>query len=117
MQEISSQFNKFYHSRILADAFRKTNAFIIYELIDTRTNDYFCILKDSDYHDMDDLKQLFKVLNVNYEATEEGQVSTKDIEVKALLEHIEFVLKVCAENDVILPMVEEDWARLISQYN
>jgi hypothetical protein len=117
MQNVSSQFNKFYHSRILTDAFRKTNAFIIYELVDTRTNDYFCILKDRDYYDMDDLKQLFKVLNVNYEATETGQVSTKDIEVKPLLEHIEWVIKLCGENDVILPMVQEDWDRLTAQYN
>ena len=117
MQEISSQFNKFYHSRILSDAFRKTNAFIIYELQDVRTNDYFCILKDTDYHDMDDLKQLFKILNVNYQATEEGQVSTKDIEVKPLLEHIEWVIKLCGENDVELDMVKEDWERLTAQYN
>ena len=119
MQNISGQFNRFYHSRILTDAFRKTNAFIIYELQDTRTNDYFCIVKDKDYDDMDELKQLFKTLNLNYAVNEaeDKKVSTKDIEVKPLLEHIEWVLKLCAENDVELDMVREDWDRLVLQYN
>jgi len=113
--QLSTQFNKFYHSRILADAFRKTNAFIFYELKDTRTNDYFCIVRGTDYHDVDDVKQLFKLLNTSYETTEKGQLSTTEIEVKALLEHIEWVLKVCADNDVELDLVREDWERLIGE--
>jgi hypothetical protein len=116
---ISNRFNRFYHSRILADAFKKTNAFIFYELKDTRTNDYFCIIKDTDYYDVDDLKQLFKLLNMDYAVDEkkDGKVSTKDIDVKPLLAHIEYVLKVCADNDIELDLVREEWANMIQNYN
>jgi len=115
--QISSQFNKFLHGRILADVYRKTNGIIFYELKDTRTNDYFCIVKGVDYSDVDDLKQLFKLLNLNYAVDGDKKQSTKDIEVKPLLEHIEFILKVCAENDIELDMVKEDFERMIKQYD
>lgn len=114
--EISQQFNKFYHSRILTDLFRKSNEILFRDLMDTRTGGAFKIVKHEDYHDMDDLKQLLKVLNVNYgvDVERDSKISTKDIEVKALLNHIEWVLLIASHNAIELDMVREDWERLIN---
>lgn len=119
MEHIGVQFNKFYHSRILADLFRKCNTLMFRHLGDTRTNGAFRITKYEDFNDVDDLKQLLKLLNLDYPVDEEttnGKESTKDIGTKDLLQHIEFVLYVAGYNGVELDMVREDWEQLIKDY-
>lgn len=117
--EISTQFNKFYHSRILTDLYRKSNEILFRGLMDTRTGGAFKIVKHEDYNDMDDLKQLLKVLNVDYgvDIEKDCKVSTIDIEVKELLAHIEWVLLIAAQNCIELDLVREDWERLINATN
>ena len=119
MKHISTQFNKFYHKRILSDMFHKSHSIRFNELLDTTTNKVFELVKYEDYNSLNELKQLLKILNLNYGIDEKRdcKISTKDIETKELLEHIEWVLKLCAENDIILPMVQEDWDRMIELYN
>jgi hypothetical protein len=117
--EISNQFNKFYHSRILTDMFKKSNDILFRRLIDTRTGGAFIIRKYDDYNDMDELKQLLKILNVNYGVNVEKdcKISTTDIEVKELLNHIEWVLLIASQNGIELDMVREEWDRLINATN
>ena len=119
MNRISAQFNKFYHSRILSDMFNKSHSIKFNELLDTRTSKVFELVKYEDYNSLDELKQLLKILNFNYKVDEENdkKVSTKDIDNKELLAHIEWVIKLCTENDIILPMVQEDWDLMIQMYN
>jgi len=86
-------------------------------LVDTRTNDYFTIYKGEDFNTVDELKQLLKILNLDYavdESTKNGKVSTRDIEAKALSQHIEFIFKIAGENNVELSVIEEEWSRLLS---
>jgi hypothetical protein len=88
-------------------------------LIDTRTGGAFIIRKYDDYNDMDELKQLLKILNVNYGVNVEKdcKISTTDIEVKELLNHIEWVLLIASQNGIELDMVREEWDRLINATN
>lgn len=117
MKNISLQFNKFYHSAVLSDLFRKSHSLVFRDLIDTRTNGAFKLTKYEDYTDLDELKQLLKILNVNYAVNEEqdAKVSTKDIEVKPLLDHIEWVIQLGINNGIELNFVKEEWERLLNE--
>tara|TARA_R110000851_G_C12974942_1_gene555722 strand:- start:55 stop:360 length:306 start_codon:yes stop_codon:yes gene_type:complete len=97
----------------------KANQIVFCEVKDTRTGEAFILKKYDGYEDEDDLKQSLKTLNWDYPVDEEKdeKVSTKDIDNKELLAHIEYVIKLCAENDIILPMVQEDWDLMIQMYN
>ena len=113
---ISNSFNRFYHKAVLIDLFRKSGTLKFYELIDTRTNEAFTIYKGEDFNTIDELKQLLKILNLNYEVNEDernGKLSTRDINNKALLEHIEWVFKLAAENHIELDTIKDEWDRLI----
>tara|TARA_R110002074_G_scaffold400352_3_gene595602 strand:+ start:122 stop:481 length:360 start_codon:yes stop_codon:yes gene_type:complete len=117
--EISTRFNKFYHSRILNDMFLKANQIVFCEIKDTRTGKNFILKKYEEYSDVEELKQLLKILNFNYKVDKKNdkKISTKDIDNKELLAHIEWVIKLCAENDIMLPMVQEEWDLMIQTYN
>lgn len=115
---ITQRFNRFYHSAILTDLFKKADSLLFRSLMDTRTGGAFTIRKYEDYNDMDDLKQLLKVLNVNYgvDVEKDCKVSTKDIEVKELLAHVEWVFKIAAQNCIELQVVKDEWEKLILEY-
>ena len=116
---ISIRFNSFYHSRILNDMFLKANQIVFREIKDSRTGKNFILKKYDDYSDIDELKQLLKILNFSYKVDEKNdkKVSTKDIDNKELLAHIEWVIRLCTENDILLPMVQEDWDLMIQMHN
>ena len=118
MKNVSLQFNKFYHKCVLSDLYKKANSLQLRSLIDTRTGGAFRVYKYEDYTCLDELKQLLKILNVNYAVDEEKdeKISTKDIEVKPLLEHIEWVIKVGVQNSIELDFVSAEWDRLINDY-
>lgn len=116
---ISNRFNKFYHKCVLTDLFNKAYSLQIRSLIDTRTGGAFRIHKYEDYDSVDELKQLLKILNVDYGVDEKKdcKISTKDIEVKELLAHIEWVIEVGSINQVELSFVKAEWDRMIQTYN
>ena len=65
---------------------------------------------------MDDLKDLLKLLNLDYpidEETKNGKESTVDISNKDLVQHIEFVLRLAGDNGIELDLVREDWEKLM----
>ena len=115
---ISSRFNRFFHSAVLTDLFNKSYRLKFENLVDTRTIQLFTIEKYEDYQDMDDLKQLLKVLNLDYAVDEEKdkKISTKDIENKALIQHIEFCIQVGIWSGIELNFICEEWDRLIKNY-
>ena len=86
--------------------------------MDTRTGGAFRIWKHEDYSCVDELKQLLKILNVNYAVNEEKdeKVSTKDVDNKELLNHIEWIFKTASNNAIILDVVEDEWQYLINYY-
>lgn len=118
MEHISTRFNRFYHKCVLTDLYNKSYSLVFRHLQDTRTNGAFKISKYEDYHSTDELKQLLKLLNLDYavDEKEDKKVSTKDIEVKPLLEHIEFCIKVGIENGLELDFVKREWEQLLSEY-
>lgn len=86
--------------------------------MDTRTGGAFRIWKHEDYSYVDELKQLLKILNVNYAVNEEKdeKVSTKDVDNKELLNHIEWIFKTASNNAITLDVVEDEWQYLINYY-
>ena len=116
---ILTRFNRFFHGAILKDLFDKSQSIVFKELVDTRTNEYFKIIKYDDYSDLDDLKQLLKLLNLDYKVDEEKdkKISTTEIEVKELLNHVEWVFKIASDNGIELKVVKEEWDRIVLQYN
>lgn len=118
MKHVSLQFNKFYHKCVLTDLYNKAYSLQIRSLIDTRTGGAFRIHKYEDYSSVEELKQLLKILNVNYgvDVEKDCKISTKDIEVKELLAHIEYVILVGIHSGVELDFVKAEWERLVNEY-
>lgn len=118
MSLISSKFNRFYHGAVLNDLYKKSNKLQFRNLIDTRTGGAFSIQKHEDFSDLNDLKQLLKLLNLDYavKEDEDGKISTKDIDNKALIQHIEFCIQVGIWSGIELNFVKEEWDRLINEY-
>lgn len=87
-------------------------------MIDTRTGGAFRIYKYEDYNSLEELKRLLKILNVNYgvDIEKDEKISTKDINNKALLKHIEYIFKLAGNNSISLKVVEDEWSYLINYY-
>jgi len=115
MSQISSNYNRFYHGIVLNDAFTKARQLSFREWEDTNTGTCLIFYKNEDYYDMDDLKQLFKLMNLNYPIEQEGKTSTSNITTKELGEHIEWVIKVMGENGIELDFIREEWDRLMKE--
>lgn len=113
--QINIRFSRFYHS-ILNDLYKKSSSLVIRELIDTRTGGSFKLTKHEDYSEMDELKQLLKILNLDYKVNEDKKTSTKDIDNKELLKHIEWIFRTASNNGITLDIVEDDWNYLINYY-
>jgi len=112
---ISNQFNKYLHGVVLKQVFDNSRQVSFREWLDTNTGGCLIFYKGEDYDTMDELKQLFKLMNLYYPIEEDGKVSTRDITSKELSRHIEFVLKIMGENGVLLPFIEDEWQRLLEQ--
>jgi len=114
---ISSPFNRFYHKCILTDLFNKCGHIRFNEYLDTSTNEILTLFKGEDYQDMNEMKQLLKLMNIDYKVNEKGdnKVSTRDIDNKTLCDHIEFCMKLAGENGICLDIVQDEWNRLIEQ--
>ena len=112
---ISQRFNRYLHGVVLDQCFKHSRQVSFREWKDTGTGGCLIFYRDEDYDTMDELKQLFKLMNLDYPIEEDGKVSTRDITSKEMTRHIEFVLKIMAENGTLLPVVEEEWQRLLEQ--
>ncbi len=74
----------------------------------------FEFTKGINFGDMDDLKQLLKNMNLDYVVDGDAKISTSDIEAKALMNHIEFVIALANENGISFGFVEDEWTRLLN---
>lgn len=118
--QISSQFNRFYHGVVLNqvlnakdDLGRPVNSIQFRDWKDTNTGGALTFYKHEDYYDIDDLKEIFKVMNLDYPIESDGKVSTKEITQRELSRHIEWVLKIMGENFIELDFVREEWDRIL----
>ena len=124
MQSISSSFNRFYHSAVLTELYRKCGTLKFRLWIDEETGGVFEFTKGEHFNDMDDLKQILKNMNLDYEVEEfEGlpleliarKISTSNIDSKSLMQHIEYVIVIAGENNITFGFIEEEWQRLLRQ--
>ncbi len=117
---ITVAYNRFYHSAVLNDLYKKSRKLVFRDILDTRTQGAFTIYKHEDYSTIDELKQLLKILNLEYavdESTNNGKLSTKDIDSKALGNHIEYCFKLASENGIEFEVIKQEWDELIRLYN
>ena len=110
--QISNNFNRFYHM-ILSQVFKKAGHLSFRNWIDTSTGGSLTFLKYENYESIDDLKTIFKLMDINFPMHGDSKASTVDLTSKELSDHISWVLKVVAENGIVLPVVEEEWQRLL----
>jgi hypothetical protein len=68
-----------------------------------------------DYEDMDDLKQIFKLMNLDYEVDGNKKLSTTKIDNKKLCRHIEWITKILNENGIEFNHDIEKWERLLNE--
>lgn len=119
---ISSRFNRFYHA-LLNEAFKNTTAIQFREWVDSSSGLPFTFFKDIDYDTVavdkgtpperdNSLKTIFKNMNLDYDMTEDGKISTTEIENVRLCRHIEWITKVLNENGVQFKHDIEEWERL-----
>ncbi len=111
MQTISSRFNRRYHA-LLNESYTKARQISFREWVDTNTGTCLIFYKHEEYSDMNDLKQLFKLMNINYVVDGDKKLSTTKIENKALCEHIDFITRILNENGIEFDEDIEAWERL-----
>ncbi len=61
---------------------------------------------------MDDLKQIFKLMNLNYVVDGDKKLSTTKVDNKMLCLHIEWITKILNENGLELDADIEKWERI-----
>jgi hypothetical protein len=81
--------------------------------VDYNTGGPFEFIKGIDFNEMDDLKQLLKNMNLDYEVDGDKKISTTDIDSKALVQHIDWCIKLAEQNNITFDHVEEEWQRLM----
>lgn len=111
--QISNPFNKFYHKVILIDFYNRCSVVKFYGWIDAETNKDLEWIKGENFNEMDELKQLFKNMNLTYPLGDDKKASTTDISPKDLVYHIEWVFRVAAYNHIEMEIVEREWRELL----
>ena len=111
---ISTAFNRFYHSAVLTELFKKANSLKFNEWIDAESGEVLTFIRGEHYNEMDELKQILKNMNLDYSVDEDKKVSTRDIDSKALMQHIDFCISLAALNGISFGFVEDEWKRLLN---
>lgn len=114
---ISSSFNKFYHSAVLTELYRKANSLKFHGWVDTETGAVLTFERGEHYGEMDELKQLLKNMNLDYAVDADSKVSTSKIDSKALMLHIDWTIKLAGLNGIEFGFIAEEWERLLYEAN
>lgn len=124
--KISSAFNRYMHA-VLNDFYNQlysiqivfidNNTGEVKRMIDDATGRAFTIYKNEDFSDMDDLKQLLKLLNINYPRDDNGiPVSTTKIENADLLQHVLTIEEIAGINGIELSHLKAERDRFMKEY-
>ncbi len=108
---ITSNFLRFYHA-LLNEAFTKARSLSFRAWQDTTTGGCLIFYKHEDYVDMDELKQLFKLMNIDYAVDGDKKLSTAKINSKPLCEHIIYITRILAENGIEFQMNIDEYERI-----
>lgn len=112
---ISSNFNRFYHKAVLIELFRKCGTLKFELWIDEETGGVFEFIKGEHFSNMDELKQLLKNMNIEYELDGNTKLSTSKIDSKALIQHIEWTIALAGLNGIEFSFIQDEWERLLNQ--
>ena len=106
--KISNNFNRFYHAQI-KELFHKVPSRLKIEDIGT------IYITGMTFYTF---KQMLKYINLDYPRDEIGHpISTRDISNKELVQHIEFIFKLAAQNGVEMSVIKQEWELLIRRAN
>lgn len=106
--KISQNFNRFLHKAVFSEMFKADFLRIRMGAI-TRI---LPIKKDMEY-----LKYWLKVFNLDYPMAENGnKYSTKWIDTKQAMQHIEWCIKIMGENGYSMSFIDDEWERLVQNY-
>ena len=109
--KISSQFNRKYHA-LLNEAFIKSRSIMFRQWKDLNTGGCLTFWRGEDYDDMDDLKQIFKLMNIDYNVDGDEKKSTVDVDNTELIRHIDWIRKILNENGIEFDEDIEEWERM-----
>jgi len=112
---ISSNYNRFYHKAVLTELYRKCGTLKFRLWIDDEAGGVFEFTKGEHFNDMEDLKQLLKAMNLDYSVNGNDKISTRDIDSKALSQHISWTIALAGENGISFGFIEEEWNRLLNE--
>jgi hypothetical protein len=105
--KISHNFNRFYHA-VLKEFYNKAP-------IKLKTDLGTLYIRGFTY---EGFKQALKFINLDYPRNFRGYpLSTRDIDNAALVQHIEFLIKLAGENGVEFSFVEQEWNLLLRRCN
>ena len=110
--KISSPFNRKYHA-LLNEAFTKARKISFRQWLDTNTGTCLIFWRGEEYSDMDELKQIFKLMNIDYLADGEEKLSTVKVDNFQLTKHIDFIRKILNENGIEFEEDIEEWERIL----
>jgi len=102
---------RFYHA-LLNEAYTKARKISFREWMDTNTGTCLTFHKGEEYDTMDELKQIFKLMNINYVVDGEKKLSTAKINSKPLCEHIIWITKILNENGIEFQHNIEEYERI-----
>lgn len=103
---ISNSFNRFFHRAVIVEIKRINTPISFYNRFKVRFSGL----------SIKSIKTMLKMLDLNYPRCNGEVISITDIENKELCEHIEFIFRTLAENSITLPVIENEWQRLIKLY-
>ncbi len=106
--KISANFNSFYHS-ILTEAYNKARSISFRQWKDTNTGTCLIFYKWEEYSTMDELKQIFKLMNIDLPTDGDIKLSTTKQDNKQLCDHILFITRILNENGI-------QWQHDIEEY-
>ena len=106
---ISDPFNRYHHGAVLREAFAKLDFvdWIVHDpetgekvsVLDVETGDPMRFIKDVDYFDMEDFKQLLKIIDIHYPRRGDGRPkSTRDLTSEEVAAHENFVAQLLIDN-------------------
>ena len=112
---ISQQFNKFYHGVVLRQAYDQADEIYFSQWKDTGTGGVLSFRKGVDYSSLDELKQIFKLMNIDYPVDGDMKMSTTIADPVTIQRQIEFVIRTMGENCIELEYIRQEWELLLAQ--
>ena len=109
--EISGRYNRFYHA-ILTEAYNKARSISFREWKSDQGNGCLIFYCGEDYDTMDELKQIFKLMNLDLPVDGDKKLSTTKVDNKQLCRHIIFIEKILSENGIEFQYNIEEYERI-----